>query len=174
MRNENRNWFSRNRGFVFGFAVAILLLNLVIFALVPQQTSIFFDETVMEYWLEDETVAIPHTVQLTGTLSQSMFSKPVFDGTLCVSGIDALASPVRLQLTRKDGRWDANFYDDNGQALVPAQYGLASLDADKELAEPVLCLLPNTQHTGFLAPGALNRTVALTRLYSYYPSYRTK
>ena len=28
---EHKNWFARNKGFVFGFAVAVAILNIVIF-----------------------------------------------------------------------------------------------------------------------------------------------
>ena len=46
---EHKNWFARNKGFVFGFAVAVAILNIVIFVLMPQQTPIRIDETVTEY-----------------------------------------------------------------------------------------------------------------------------
>ena len=46
---EHKNWFARNKGFVFGFAVAVAILNIVIFVLMPQQTPISIDETVTEY-----------------------------------------------------------------------------------------------------------------------------
>ena len=32
---EHKNWFARNKGFVFGFAVAVAILNIVIFVLMP-------------------------------------------------------------------------------------------------------------------------------------------
>ena len=31
---EHKNWFARNKGFVFGFAVAVAILNIVIFVLI--------------------------------------------------------------------------------------------------------------------------------------------
>ena len=43
---EHKNWFACNKGFVFGFAVAVAILNIVIFVLMPQQTPIRIDETV--------------------------------------------------------------------------------------------------------------------------------
>ena len=46
---EHKNWFARNKGFVFGFAVAVAILNIVIFVLMPQQTPIRIDETATEY-----------------------------------------------------------------------------------------------------------------------------
>ena len=89
---EHKNWFARNKGFVFGFAVAVAILNIVIFVLMPQQTPIRIDETVTEYVCGDESFAAEHTIQLTGTLTRSMLAKPLFLGTLRISGVDALAA----------------------------------------------------------------------------------
>ena len=86
---EHKNWFARNKGFVFGFAVAVAILNIVIFVLMPQQTPIRIDETVTEYVCGDESFAAEHTIQLTGTLTRSMLAKPLFLGTLRISGVDA-------------------------------------------------------------------------------------
>ena len=102
---EHKNWFARNKGFVFGFAVAVAILNIVIFVLMPQQTPIRIDETVTEYVCGDESFAAEHTIQLTGTLTRSMLAKPLFLGTLRISGVGALAEPVTLRLERQDGRW---------------------------------------------------------------------
>ena len=111
---EHKNWFARNKGFVFGFAVAVAILNIVIFVLMPQQTSIRIDETVTEYVCGDDSFAAEHTIQLTGTLTRSM------------------------------------------------------------LAKPLIRLTPDEKQQHFLAPGAASRPAAMTRLYTYYPSYRTK
>ena len=123
---EHKNWFARNKGFVFGFAVAVAILNIVIFVLMPQQTPIRIDETVTEYVCGDESFAAEHTIQLTGTLTRSMLAKPLFLGTLRISGVDALAEPVTLRLERQDGRWTGNFNDAYGQPLVWQQYGVLS------------------------------------------------
>ena len=160
---EHKNWFARNKGFVFGFAVAVAILNIVIFVLMPQQTPIRIDETVTEYVCGDESFAAEHTIQLTGTLTKSMLAKPLFLGTLRISGVDALAEPVTLRLERQDGRWTGNF-----------KYGVLSIDADKDLGELLIRLTPDEAQQHFLAPGAASRPAAMTRLYTYYPSYRTK
>ena len=89
---EHKNWFARNKGFVFGFAVAVAILNIVIFVLMPQQTPIRIDETVTEYVCGDESFAAEHTIQLTGTLTRSMLSKP----TGGVSGPAIHAIAVRM------------------------------------------------------------------------------
>ena len=159
---EHKNWFARNKGFVFGFAVAVAILNIVIFVLMPQQTPIRIDETVTEYVCGDDSFAAEHTIQLTGTLTRSM------------SGVDALAEPVTLRLERQDGRWTGNFNDAYGQPLVWQQYGVLSIDADKDLGELLIRLTPDEAQQHFLAPGAASRPAAMTRLYTYYPSYRTK
>lgn len=171
---EHKNWFARNKGFVFGFAVAVAILNIVIFVLMPQQTPIRIDETVTEYVCGDESFAAEHTIQLTGTLTRSMLAKPLFLGTLRISGVDALAEPVTLRLERQDGRWTGNFNDAYGQPLVWQQYGVLSIDADKGLGELLIRLTPDEKQQHFLAPGAASRPAAMTRLYTYYPSYRTK
>ena len=171
---EHKNWFARNKGFVFGFAVAVAILNIVIFVLMPQQTPISIDETVTEYVCGDESFAVEHTIRLTGTLTRSMLAKPLFLGTLRISGVDALAEPVTLRLERQDGRWTGNFNDAYGQPLVWQQYGVLSIDADKDLGELLIRLMPAEKQQHFLAPGAASRPAAMTRLYTYYPSYRTK
>ena len=162
---EHKNWFARNKGFVFGFAVAVAILNIVIFVLMPQQTPIRIDETVTEYVCGDDSFAAEHTIQLTGTLTRSMLAKPLFLGTLRISGVDALAEPVTLRLERQDAY---------GQPLVWQQYGVLSIDADKDLGELLIRLTPDEAQQHFLAPGAASRPAAMTRLYTYYPSYRTK
>ena len=136
--------------------------------------TIRIDETVTEYVCGDESFAAEHTIQLTGTLTRSMLAKPLFLGTLRISGVDALAEPVTLRLERQDGRWTGNFNDAYGQPLDWQQYGVLSIDADKDLGELLIRLTPDEAQQHFLAPGAASRPAAMTRLYTYYPSYRTK
>ena len=88
--------------------------------------------------------------------------------------MDALAEPVTLRLERQDGRWTGNFNDAYGQPLVWQQYGVLSIDADKDLGELLIRLTPDEAQQHFLAAGAASRPAAMTRLYTYYPSYRTK
>ena len=170
---EKKNWFARNRGFVFGFAVAIAILNILVLILLPQQTPIHIDQTVAEYDANDESFSAEHTFTLTGTLTKSVLAKPSFTGTLCISGLDGLDEPVTLRLERKDGRWEAWVLDAVGQTLGLPDFGLASFDADKTLDDLLVFLFPMSGGR-FLAPGAVNRHVALARLYDYYPALRTK
>ena len=80
---EHKNWFARNKGFVFGFAVAVTILNIVIFVLMPQQTPIRIDETDgllpgmnvdAEIVLEEaaDTLAIPSSAVTRGSGNTSL------------------------------------------------------------------------------------------------------
>lgn len=154
---EHKNWFARNKGFVFGFAVAVAILNIVIFVLMPQQTPIRIDETVTEYVCGDESFAAEHTIQLTGTLTRSMLAKPLFLGTLRISGVDALAEPSRSVWS---GRTDAGRGISTTLTASPLdwqQYGVLSIDADKDLGELLIRLTPDEAQQHFLAPGAASR-----------------
>ena len=165
MGEENKNWFARHRTAVFGIALAVLILNIVVLAIVPTQTPVELSQTVTEYALDDEAFAQPHTLTLTGTLTKSMLHKNMFHGTLTVSGVSGMEQPYSLLLTREDGRW-------TGLSDAP----ISGLSAGKDMDE-LLIVLPDGLDTGavhFLAPGAGSRQAALTRLYTYYPSYRTK
>ena len=107
MNEESNNIFGRHRNLIFGFAVVILILNIALFVLVPQQTPVEINETVTEYAADDENFAVEHTVQLTGTLTKSMIAKNTFEGTIWMSDVDGLDAPLGVHLTREDGRWHA-------------------------------------------------------------------
>ena len=100
MGQENNSWFARNRGVVFGFAIAILILNIVVLILVPTQTPISIEQTATEYALDDESFAVEHAVTLTGTLTKSMIHKNMFIGTLTISGVDGMEQPYPLEPPR--------------------------------------------------------------------------
>ena len=77
-----------------------------------------------------------------------------------------MEEPYTLMLTREDGAWHGL----SGEASI-------LFSAGKEM-DTLLIVLQGSQDVGadvqFLAPGAASRSAALTRLYTYYPSYRTK
>ena len=152
MGEENKNWFARHRTAVFGIAVAVLILNLVVLVAVPTQTPVELSQTVTEYALADEAFAQAHTLTLTGTLT--------------ISCLDGMEEPYTLTLTREDGAWHGL----SGEASI-------LFSAGKEM-DTLLIVLQGSQDVGadvhFLAPGAASRSAALTRLYTYYPAYRTK
>ena len=135
MGEENKNWFARHRTAVFGIAVAVLILNLVVLVAVPTQTN-------------------------------SVLHSNLFHGTLTISGLDGMEEPYTLTLTREDGAWHGL----SGEASI-------LFSAGKEM-DTLLIVLQGSQDVGadvhFLAPGAASRSAALTRLYTYYPAYRTK
>ena len=165
MGEENKNWFARHRTAVLGIAIAVLILNIVVMAVVPTQTPAALSQTVTEYALNDETLAQPHTLTLDGTLTKSMLRKSLFHGTLTISGVSGMEQPYALLLTREDGAW-------TGLSDAP----ISSFSAGKDM-DDVLIVLPDGREAGavhFLAPGAATRHAALTRLYAQYPSYRTK
>ena len=62
MGEENKNWFARHRTAVFGIAVAVLILNLVVLVAVPTQTPVELSQTVTEYALADEACAAQQSV----------------------------------------------------------------------------------------------------------------
>lgn len=103
MGEENKNWFARHRTAVFGIAVAVLILNLVVLVAVPTQTPVELSQTVTEYALADEAFAQAHTLTLTGTLTKSVLHSNLFHGTLTISGLDGMEEPYTLTLTREDG-----------------------------------------------------------------------
>ena len=159
MGEENKNWFARHRTAVFGIAVAVLILNLVVLVAVPTQTPVELSQTVTEYALADEAFAQAHTLTLTGTLTKSVLHSNLFHGTLTISGLDGMEEPYTLTLTREDGAWHGL----SGEASILFSAG-KEMDTLQDVGADV----------HFLAPGAASRSAALTRLYTYYPAYRTK
>ena len=106
------------------------------------------------------------TLTLTGTLTKSVLHSNLFHGTLTISGLDGMEEPYTLTLTRENGAWHGL----SGEASI-------LFSAGKEM-DTLLIVLQGSQDVGadvhFLAPGAARRSAALTRLYTYYPAYRTK
>ena len=171
MGQENNSWFARNRGLVFGFAIAILILNVIVLILVPTQTPISIEQTVTEYALDDEGFAVEHTVTLTGTLTKSMIHKNMFIGSLTISGVDSMEQPYPLELTRENGRW----YGLHEQDTSP----IYAIFADKDFGSILIVLWESredghatmsTASAHFLAPGTASRRAALTR-FQEYPLY---
>lgn len=182
MNEESNNIFGRHRNLIFGFAVVILILNIALFVLVPQQTPIEINETVTEYAADDESFAVEHTLQLTGTLTKSMIAKNTFEGTIWMSGVDGLDTPLAMHLTREDGRWSGYFTDEHGQP-TGASSDLAEINAGKNFDDIVIIFWDTREQkedggisasfdaatAHFAAVGAANRRVALTLFRSYYP-----
>ena len=117
MNNRDENWFSRNRKFIFGFALVMLVLNIVVAMLLPSQTPVSWSGETTEYAVDDETFAEPRTVVLEGTLTSSVIGGTRFDGTLTISGYDELDG-MTLHLERKNKRWQGNFNTAAGQPVT--------------------------------------------------------
>lgn len=49
MLGREENWFQRNRSFILGFAIAVVVLNIVFAVLLPSEKSVSFEGTPMEY-----------------------------------------------------------------------------------------------------------------------------
>ena len=171
MGEENKNWFARHRTAVLGIAIAVLILNVVVLAVVPTQTPVELSQTVTEYALDDESFAVEHAVTLTGTLTKSMIHKNMFIGTLTISGVDGMEQPYRLELTRENGRWNGLHEQDTSP--------IYAIFADKEFGSVLIVLWESredghatmsTASAHFLAPGTASRRAALTR-FQEYPLY---
>ena len=117
MNNRDENWFSRNRKFIFGFALVMLVLNIVVAMLLPSQTPVSWSGETTEYAVDDETFAEPRTVVLEGTLTSSVIGGTRFDGTLTISGYDELDG-MTVHLERKNKRWQGNFNTAAGQPVT--------------------------------------------------------
>lgn len=182
MGEESNNIFGRHRNLIFGFAVVILILNVVLFVLVPQQTPVAIDQTVTEYAADDEDFAAEHTLQLTGTLTKSVIAKNTFEGTIWMSGVDGLDAPLGVHLTREDGRWSGYFTDADGQP-EGASSDLAEIQAGKDFDDIVIVFWDTREQRAdgggsatfsvetahFAAVDAANRRAALTLFHTYYP-----
>lgn len=157
MLGKKETWFHRNRGFILGFAIVVVVLNILLALALPTQTQVLFDGEAQEYSIQDESVQTAHTVRLEGTLSTRAFRSTQFEGTLTLDG-----ETWTLQGERMDGAW--------ALALQPAagtQRQLLAVRGDRELNSPVL-LLEDGEEIRFLSLRAGNRVVAVRNFESYY------
>lgn len=125
---EKETWFHRNRGFLMGFCIIVVILNIVIWLVVPTQTPYQKSGTVTEYKLDDEAYAVERAYRIDGTITRAAFGKPEFDGTFYVEGMDGLEEDMTLTLTREDGLWRGSYRDAAGQLLSTA---VMDIEADK-------------------------------------------
>lgn len=177
MHQQEENWFTRHKKFIFGFAVVVLLLNLLVALLAPQQTKVSWSGEATEYAVNDDDFAEVHTVALEGTLTSSVIGGTRFDGTLTISGYDEL-DDMTLHLERKNKRWEGYFSDSYGQAISTAVHeiygskemeslmidfwtGMEQADDDRIIASM------DFQTAHFLALGGETRVVALRQYQGY-------
>lgn len=157
MLGKKETWFHRNRGFILGFAIVVVVLNILLALALPTQTQILFDGEAQEYSIQDETAQTEHTVHLEGTLSTRAFRSTQFEGTLTLDG-----ETWTLQGERADGEWALSL-----QPSAGTQGKLLAVRGDRELSSPVL-LLENGEEIRFLALHAGNRVAAVRSFESYY------
>ena len=179
MDERENNWFVKNRGFVFGFSVVLVVLLAIITMLLPQQSAYSWTGKVTEYAVDDENFAETRTVALEGTVTSSVIGGTRFDGTLTISGYDEL-DDLTLHLQRKNKRWEGNFNTAAGQpttTIVHEIYGT------KEFTDLVIDLWTTVEETAdgrvhygmdfpsahFLALDKTTRTAALRQYLEYVP-----
>ena len=100
-------------------AVVLVVLNVLLFFLVPTQKTISYDEDAVIYSVSDERYEKPCHVTLTGTLTQSVLLKDVFEGSLYITDVPGLEDNMTIRLTRQNGAW-AIFTTGRGRSSQPA------------------------------------------------------
>lgn len=148
---RQENWFSRHRTFIFGFAVVIVLLNLALFLLVPQQRAIVWEGEATEYAVDAEDFAELRTVKLDAVLTTSILGGTSLDGTLTISGHGLTETPFHLE--RQNRRWVGSFRDASGQ---PRTTEVHEIYSTKELETIVIDFWTHFDQTDTQTTAALN------------------
>ena len=117
MREQEEGFFSRHRKLFFGFAVVVLLINIILYLLVPQQTTVRYSGTVTEYSLTDSSFAQEHDVCIDGSFMDSILLEDAFDGSFAVSGLKRTERSDRVRLQRDGQLWRVYAQDEAGQPL---------------------------------------------------------
>ena len=154
-------------------AVVLVVLNVLLFFLVPTQKTISYDEDAVIYSVSDERYEKPCHVTLTGTLTQSVLLKDVFEGSLYITDVPGLEDNMTIRLTRQNGAWAGHIYDWAGQIIST---GVWDVEATKDFADITIAFATtfeingNQRHAGFdrdnatfLSLGAPNRAYALRK-----------
>ena len=140
-------------------AVVLVVLNVLLFFLVPTQKNISYDEDAVIYSVSDERYEKPCHVTLTGTLTQSVLW---------------LEENMTIRLTRQNGAWEGYIYDWAGQIIST---GVWDVEATKDFEHVTIAFATTYERTGsqvqasfdrgsatFLSLGAPNRAYALRQL----------
>ena len=164
MLGKEENWIQKHKGFVLGFAVVILVLNVALALLLPSQSSVAFDASGVEYAFADESFSAEHTVRLNGTLTSRSFRPTLFEGTLCVDGAVWALSGEHAA----DG-WELQLLAQN-QTSGEAAPVVADVRADREWNTVVLRLAVPASDADFrfISLYAGNRTAAVRSFQEYY------
>ena len=155
-------------------AVVLVVLNVLLFFLVPTQKNISYDEDAVIYSVSDERYEKPCHVTLTGTLTQSVLLKDVFEGSLYITDVPGLEDNMTIRLTRQNGAWAGHIYDWAGQIIST---GVWDVEATKDFEHVTIAFATTYERTGsqvqasfdrgsatFLSLGAPNRAFALRQL----------
>ena len=164
MLGKEENWFQKHRGFILGFAIAVVLLNIALFILLPSETAVVSSGTGVEYSTADEAFAAEHEVQLSGTLVKAAFRPSAFAGELHIDG-----AAWALYGTHDESGWKMEIQPSEQGSSDP---GCALLDVrgDRDLTTVVLLLEGDgADDVRFLSLAAGNRAAALRQLQSRYP-----
>ena len=155
-------------------AVVLVVLNVLLFFLVPTQKTVSYDEDAVIYSVSDEHYEKPCHVTLTGTLTQSVLLKDVFEGSLYITDVPGLEDNMTIRLTRQNGAWEGYIYDWAGQIIST---GVWDVEATKDFKHVTIAFATTYERTGsqvqasfdrgsatFLSLGAPNRAYALRQL----------
>ena len=148
-------------------AVVLVVLNVLLFFLVPTQKTISYDEDAVIYSVSDENYEKPCHVTLTGTLTQSVLLKDVFEGSLYITDVPGLEENMTIRLTRQNGAWE-------GQIISTSVW---DVEATKDFEHVTIAFATTYERTGsqvqasfdrgsatFLSLGAPNRAYVLRQL----------
>lgn len=161
MLGREENWFQRNRGFILGFAIVVVVLNIVFSVLLPSEEAVSFEGTPMEYVLEDEAFETAHSVRLDGTRTCRAFRPTELAGTLEIDG-----AAWKLSGVHENGVWEIKA---EAQSNTGAESGfrLKAVSGDRELNTVVLLAETEDGMTHFISLYASTRTAALRNYLDY-------
>lgn len=162
MLGREENWFQRNRGFILGFAIAVVVLNIVFAVLLPSEKSAFFEGTPMEYAVEDEVFETARSVRLDGTLTSRAFRPTELSGTLEIDG-----AAWKLSGVHENGAWEIKA-EAQSSAEAESGFRLKAVCGDRELNTVVLLAETAEGETHFISLHAASRTAALRNYQDYF------
>jgi len=168
-----QTWLQKNRIYLWGVAVVLVILYIVAFLITPTETAVDYSGQAAAYSASDESWSQTRAVELHGTLTKYVIGKDSFRGTLTVSGVEGLDGTLTLAMTRENGRWTGGFETAGGQ---PARTGVYGVGADRDFRNVAVALREDGQMDGgfdagtavFLAPGASGRYAALALFREYW------
>lgn len=162
MLGREENWFQRNRGFILGFAIAVVVLNIVFAVLLPSKKSVSFEGTPMEYAVEDEVFETARSVRLDGTLTSRAFRPTELAATLEIDG-----AAWKLSGVHENGAWAIKL---EAQSSADAERGfrLKAVSGDRELNTVVLLAETAEGEAHFISLHAGSRTAALRNYQDYF------